>query len=194
MPEGGRRSSVETPRPRRKAHISPLERYHRGRTIAAMRAQENPAAWREIAKTVGLSVSQAKEVHAQYLDWEEPLHDPMEVVQETIDAMTVAMQEAFKTYQAADEGSSVRVQALRVAVDTAVLRLQVMRAAGRAPRSLAGPSVAQQLQVVFREFAELLRRHEVGEAALRDFLELAESQMGQMSAIDGRGRELPSAA
>jgi hypothetical protein len=83
------------------------------------------------------------------------------------------------------------VQALRAAVDTAMVRLQVMRSAGRAPRSLAAPALAQQLQVVFREFAELLRRHELGDEVLRDFLSLAESQMGRMSAIDGRA--LPTA-
>jgi hypothetical protein len=194
--ESGRRSS-KPPAARRRPKISPLERYHRGRRIAAMRSREingklRPHSWKEIAKDVGLSESQCGLVYGQFLEWEAPLHDPMEVVQETIDALTVAMHEALRTYEAAPEGTSVRVQALRTGMDAAVTRLQVMRAAGRAPRSLAAPAVAQQMQVVFREFAELLRRHQVGDDALREFLELAEGQMGRMSAIEGRA--LPAAA
>ena len=35
----------------------------------------------------------------------------------------------------------------------------------------------QELQVVLREFASLLQRHKVSDAALKDFLELAERMM-----------------
>lgn len=192
-PAEGRRGKGVSRRPRR-AKLSPLDRYQRGRKIAEMRARERPVAWRDIAADVGMSEAGAKDAHAQFLSWEEPLHDPMDALQETIDALTVSMRLAFETYEAADPGSSVRVQAVRTTVDTALIRLQVLRAAGRAPRSLSGPSVAQQLQVVFREFAELLSRHKVSDAALREFLEFAELQMGKASAIEGTGRSLPSAA
>jgi hypothetical protein len=74
-----------------------------------------------------------------------------------------------------------RVSALRGLVETALTRLHVLRAAGRAPRSLAGPTVAQEMQVVFREFAELLRQHDVSDDVLRDLLELAESKADQSS-------------
>lgn len=189
-PKEGRHSTAR--RPRRRPKMNPLQRYQRGRVIAEMRARPRPVAWKDIAKQIGMSMAGAQEAYAQFLEWEMPLHDPLAVVDETIDAMTVALHESIQTYEDADPGSSVRVQALRTAVDTALTRLQVMRAAGRAPRSLAAPAVGQQMQTVFREFAELLRRHQVGDDVIRDFLELAEGQMGRMTAIDGR--ELPSAA
>jgi len=188
MPEGGRRSRKPAARkPSYKPKMTALERHQRGRQIAAMRAQEpKPVAWAQIAKHVGLSQSGAKDAYNRFLAAEEPLHDPMGVIDETIDALTVVMHEAFQNHADADPGSSVRVQSLRTAVDTAIARLQIMRAAGRAPRSLAAPSLVSEMQVVFREFAELLRRHKVSEDALREFLELAEGQMGRMNAIEGR--------
>lgn len=193
MPDTGRRSSVDKPkRTTRPPKLSPLERYARGRRIAEMRARAKPIAWREIAKQVGMSESGAKEAHAQFLEWEEPLHDPSTFVQETLDALTVAMHEAFRNAAMAEEGSSARVQSLRAAMDAVMTRLQVARAAGRAPRSLSAPQVATQMQLVFREFATLLERHKVGDEVLRDFLALAESQIGRLNAVDGR--ELPSAA
>lgn len=124
-----------------------------------------------------MSVSGVKEAYAQFLDWEEPLHDPLEVVQQTIDALTVTMHEAMRNAEAAPEGSSVRTQALRLGMDTAIQRLNVMRAAGRAPRSLAMPSLNQVTQLVFREFAEVLRRHDVADEVLADLLMLAERHM-----------------
>lgn len=158
-----------------------------------VRGKPKPVAWKDIAAEVGMSQQGARDAWVAFLAAEETmLENPLAVVDETIDTMTVAIHAALATYEAADEGSSVRVQALRTAVDTAVLRLTIMRQAGRAPRSLAAPTVAAQVQLVFREFAELLRRHKVDDVVIRDFLELAEGQMGRMTAIEGR--ELPTAA
>lgn len=186
MPTEGRRSPRDPktgeprkPRALKRGKLSPLDRYQRGREIAALRAQAKPVAWKTVAEHVGLSQRQCQEVYAQFLDWEQPLHDPMRVVDETIDSLTVAMHEAWLTYEGADAGSSVRVQAIRTAMDAAITRLQVMRAAGRAPRSLAAPTLAAEMQGVFRDFAELLRRHDVDDGVLRDFLGLAESRMGR---------------
>lgn len=190
MPTEGRNSQTDLPVPTRRTKLSPLDRYQRGRQIAAMRAREvdgkpRPVSWKDIAKAVNLSESGAKDAYSQFLTWELPQHDPLKVVDETIDVMTVAMHEALETYAQAKPGSSVRVQALKTAVETAATRLQIMRAAGRAPRSLAGPSVAAELQLAFREFAELLSRHDVGDDVLRDFLGLAESRMGRLTAVEG---------
>ena len=188
MPTEGRRSHKPAARkPSYKPQMTALERYQRGRKIAEMRAHHpKPIAWATIAKHVGLSVSGAKDAYNRFLAAETLLLDGTGVVDETIDVMTVAMHEAFQTYEAADPGGSVRVQALKMAVETAVGRLHIMRAAGRAPRSLAAPSMVAEMQVVFREFAELLRRHDVGDDALREFLGLAETRMGRMTAIEGR--------
>lgn len=152
-----------------------------------MRAREKPVPWEEIAKTVGLSERQAHSVHEQFLKSEGRQRDHAAVVDETIATFTVAMQEAWLTYEAAELGSSVRVQALRAAMDAALVRFQIMRAAGRAPRSLAGPGVAAQLQEAFREFASLLAKHGVKDEVLRDFLLLAESKIGAGGqVIEGR--------
>jgi hypothetical protein len=191
-PEDGQGNRRPLSPPRNQPKLNPLERYQRGRQIAEMRARKRPVAWKTIAKAVGVSERQANEIYRQFLLWEEPQHDPMKAVDETIDVMTVAMHGALETYMEAKEGSSVRVAALKTAVETAAARLQIMRAAGRAPRSLAAPSMVAEMQLVFREFAELLRRHDVGDDALREFLELAETRMGRLTAIDARA--LPSAA
>lgn len=192
--EGRQGKGVTTGTRYRRPKLNALQRHQRGRTIAAMRSRHpRPVAWKDISRHLGIAESTAHDCYEQYLAAEESMiADPLEAVNETIDVMTVAMHQALITYEAAPPGTSVRVQALRTAVDTALMRLQVMRSAGRAPRSLAAPAVAQQLQLVLREFAELLRRHDVGDQVLRDFLDLADSQMGRMTAIEGR--ELPPAA
>lgn len=169
---------------------NPLERYQRGRRIVELRAREKPLAWPKIAREVGLSERQTREVYDQAIQWDQNLHDPLAALDETIDVFTVAMQGALETFADAPAGSGVRVQALRTAMDAADTRLRILRAAGRAPRSLEGPSVAAQMQVVFRELAELLSRHEIPDAALRDFLELAERRMGESSAIEGTASEI----
>lgn len=192
MPDTGRRRVDKPQRSKPAPKLSPLERYARGRKIAAMRAREKPIAWREVAKEVGMSEGGAKEAYAQFLDWEEPLHDPSDAVQETIDGLTVAMHEAFRSVGAMDVDAPGRTQAIRTAVDTLVTRMNVMQRAGRLPRSLAAPQVGQQMQLVLREFAAMLARHDVGDDVMRDFLTLAESQIGRVNAIEGR--ELPSAA
>lgn len=175
----------------RHPRLNALQKHQRGRRIAAMRARVKPTAWKTIAAEVGMSVSGAKDAHEQFLAAEEAMLDnPLAVVDETIDAMTVAIDRQLRNAEAAGAGTSTSVQALRAAVDTAVLRLTIMRQAGRAPRSLAAPTIAAQVQLVFREFAELLRRHQVRDEVLRDLLALAESQMGRMTAIEGR--ELPT--
>lgn len=199
-PTEGRRSPAGSGgRARRKPHLNALQRHQRGRQIAAMRSRVlagklKPVAWKDIARELGMSESGAHDAWEQFKAAEATIiDDPLAVVDETIDVLTVVVHESLRTYEAADAGSSVRVQALRTAVDTAVTRLSVMRAAGRAPRSLAGPSLAQELQTVFRRFAELLREHHVGDDVLRAFIDLAEEQMG-LATISGHARELPSAA
>lgn len=175
-----------------KTITNPLERYQRGRRVVALRAREKPAPWKDIAAEIGLSERNTRKMYEQAIQWDQNLHDPLAALDETIDVFTVAMQGALETFAAAKAGSPVRVQALRTAMEAAETRLRILRAAGRAPRSLEGPTVAAQMQVVFRELAELLSRHEIPDAALTDFLALAERRMGESSAIDGTASELPA--
>lgn len=142
-------------------------------------------AWEDIAHQVGLSERQAQAIHKQFLDWELPQHDHLAAVDETIDTFTVALREAWLTYEAAEPGSSVRVQALRAAMDASFTKLQIMRAAGRAPRSLAGPAVSAEMQLIFRELYDLMQRHGIADDVLRDFLALADTRM-RSTTIEGR--------
>jgi hypothetical protein len=176
--------------PRYRPKLNALQRYQRGRTIAEMRSRlPRPVPWREVAKHVEMTQKGAQEAYYAFLEMELPEHDPMAPVDETLDVMTVALHELMANAEAAETGSTVRVQSWKSAVDIAVTRLQVMQRAGRAPRSLAGPQMARQLQRVLTEFAELLRRHQVGDAVLRDFLALAERSMENATAIEGHALE-----
>lgn len=175
-----------TDRRRRPKPLSPLAQYHRGKEIAAMRAREKPVAWAEIAKAMGMSKSRCATLYDRFMEWEQPLHDPMVVVDETIDALTVAMHEAFETYEKAVAGSSVAVRALQVAAQTALHRLALMRAAGRAPRELAAPQVAAQVTVMFRQFLDILQRHGATDEMLKEFEAVGREGIGRMTAIEGR--------
>lgn len=156
-----------------------MQELQRGRTIIEMRARERPVAWKVIGSELKISPTYAQEIHRRALSWEEPLHDPMLALQETIDSVTAAVHAAWDTYREAEEGSSVRVQAIRAALDATGTRLHIMQLAGRAPRSLAGPSMASEMRSVFVEFADLLRRHGVPSEALEELIAMAESRMGQ---------------
>jgi hypothetical protein len=150
-----------------------FDRVTRARRIAAMRAQEPPIAWRSIATQVGLSESQARDVYADFLRWQEGIEDPMRFVDETIDSLTVAMSEAADAAAHADKGSTARVGAIRTFVDVAEMRLALMQRAGKVPRYLGAFAAQEETRVIFEEFAALLKRHDVKGAVLDDFVGLA---------------------
>jgi hypothetical protein len=166
-----------------------MDRVHRARVIAAERAKVEPTSWKAISDMVGLAQSQCREIYADFLRWDETMHDPMAVVDETIDCLWAAMIETSDTAANADPGSAARVGAIRAFMEAATTRLALMQAAGKVPRYLGTFQAQAELQAVLREFGELLRKHAIEGEALRDFLELAErvqsKPMGVRPAIEG---------
>lgn len=183
-----RRSRSNPPHKRRGHRLTMYDRVSRARTIAAERAQTRPTAWKAIAAKVGLSESQCREVYADYLRWNEDQEDPLGVVDDTINSLTVAMDEAADTAAHADPGSAARVGAVRMFVEASTTRLALMQAAGKVPRYLGQFAAEREMRVIFEEFAELLRKHDVRGAILDDFIDLA-----RRAAARRQGRQLPAA-
>jgi hypothetical protein len=186
----GRHGIVPAARPRHKAKLNPLERYHRGRLIASMRARTKPVAWQEIANDLGLSESQCKDIHVQFMEWEAPQHDPMKAVEETIDSLTVAMHAAWENAEQAEVGSNARVYSIKTAVEVSLLRLNIMQQAGRAHRELGAPALAHQFQVLLRNLVEILDRHQVSDDLLRELMVFTEEAAGKLTAIDSSARDV----
>lgn len=168
------RRSKRNPPKRTASRLTIMDRVHRARTIAAARAKKRPTAWATIAKQVGLSERQCRDIYADFLLWDETQKDPMKVVEETIDCLWAAMLEASDTAAYAEPGSTARTGAVKAFIEAATTRLALMQAAGKVPRYLGTFAAEQELRAVMREFAELLERHEITGPPLREFLELAE--------------------
>jgi len=147
------------------------ERAHRAARIVA--ARHSGVTWSRIAAEFDLSVRQAQNIVADWQDSEPDDVDGIDALQGLIHLLRQAIEDLAVTAQRASHDSN-RIGAIKALVETAMLRWQVERAAGLVPRHPAAPSLHQEMQVVFQEFAELLRRHNVADEALREFLELAE--------------------
>jgi hypothetical protein len=152
------------------------ERAERAGEIAAMRDMKIP--WGRIAAEHGISIRQAQNIAA---DWRAAAHEagdePGDPIESLVSILNAVCEEfALMVHRTTHDG--YRASALKNLAEIAVMRLTILRQAGLAPRSLAGPTVAAQTAIVFREFAELLRRNRVDDDVLRDFLALAESRMG----------------
>jgi hypothetical protein len=187
-----RKRPSERSRVKSRAKMNALQRFQRGRQIAAMRSRViegelKPVAWKTIAAELGMSQSGAQDAYDQYLAAEAAEHEnPLGAVMENVDLMKVAIHELLITYERAEEGSPTRVQALRAAVEVAEKKLIVMQRAGLAPRQLTAPGIEQRVATIFREFAEMLDDHDVSDEVIVAFIEMADRNMGRMPDIDGR--------
>lgn len=160
--------------------MTALERHHRNAKIVALHKARVP--WKTIAARFGMTVRGAERIvemwEASAVDVEK---DPGEYFTELIDGLTMAVEE-FAVLGLTAEYEAHRIGALKAYVETLMARDEVLRAAGVLPRHRAAPRLEQEMQVVFRELADLLTRHDVGEDALRELVELAQSRMGQWAA------------
>lgn len=167
-----------------------LERHHRNAKIVALRKARVP--WKEVASQFGMTVRGAERIvemwHDSAVDFEVDTRDHFE---ELIAGLTMAI-EQFAIIGVTGDGDSNRIGALKAYVETLMARDDVLRTAGLLPRHRAAPRLEDEMQVMFREFADLLGRHGVGEDALMELVELAQSRQGQWTAAPRR--QLPHAA
>jgi hypothetical protein len=158
------------------------ERARRNSRIAAAHHAGVPAA--RLAAEFGVTPRQIANI---LLDWKTSTPEDADG-RDSFAALLAAVRfsvDELATVAVTAENDSNRIGALRTLVEHSLLRWQVERAAGMVPRHPAAPGLATEMHLVFREFAELLRRHDVGDDALREFLALAETRMGR-PAGDGR--------
>jgi hypothetical protein len=162
------------------------EKAQRAAEVTAMR--QSGVSWSRIAAEVGLSVRQCQNVYSDQMAVEGDAAEGDAAVEELIALLSQAVED-FAVIVRRTTHDGYRASALRGLVETAMTRLAVLRAAGRAPRSLAAPALTQQMQVVLREFAAMLGRHDVPDEVLDEFLRLAERMMGegQLALTTGSG-------
>jgi hypothetical protein len=152
------------------------------------------ATYAAVAQEFGISVRQAKRIVARDAAAPALAVSPLAVggtdAIETVLRIHVKARADLAGIIKSSPHDSPRVAAIRTRLDAATAQLAILQAVGDVPRNLASPAERQQLQVVFREFAELLRRHDVGDDALRELLELADSLIGGRQRSRG-GRRCP---
>lgn len=170
-----------------------MDRVRWARKIAAMRTEDPPREWKDIAKETGLGIRACQKLHRQLMEAGDPdaPADPMAPIQRHLDVLEVTMHEASVTYAAAPEGSSVRVGALRLLKESSGEWIDMLRAVGFLPRQLGAVSAERELQALFREVAELAREHEVSDEFVDAVLRLSERRLTRPPAINGRS--LPAA-
>lgn len=175
--------------PAQRPKMTSRERGRRNAAIVAARRAKMP--WKAIADQFGMTVRGVEKVFAM---WEASA--PQDGVEtdpfgDLLAGLTVGLERLLLEGLTAPSDAS-RVGALKGYVDTLMLRYYVARDAGLVPSHPAAPKLNDEVQLLFREFAEILRRHEVGEGALADLLALAQTQMGQWTGTPRR--TLPRAA
>lgn len=142
----------------------------------------------EIAKRVGLSERSVRRSYRRYLEYREPEASEWRQVEEALDLLNEIVREAADNAAHAPPGSSARTGALRIMLEAVERQLAMRQALGKIPRYLGDFAQRGELETVLREFAEVLDRHEVGEALMDDFIELAErvAQRRGRPVIEGR--------
>ena len=172
--------------------MTAAEKAQRGQKIAALRAARVP--WSTVASEVGLTVRGAEKALQAWQKTNPPEetrdHDRS---LELIDILTASIHDLMRTAVNADQDSN-KIGAWKAVAEHALRRWEVQRVAGLVPRNPAAPMIGQEVQLVFREFAELLRQHAIDDAIMQAFLEIAERRMGQSHVVEGRELPPPAAA
>lgn len=189
MPETSGTPDTPARQPAQRPKMTSRERGRRNAAIVAARRANLP--WKTIADQFGMTVRGVEKV---FVMWEASApQDGIEVdpFGDLLAGLTVGLERLLLEGLTAPSDAS-RVGALKGYVDTLMLRYYVARDAGLAPSHPAAPKLNDEMQMLFREFAEILRRHDVSEGAMADLLALAQTQMGQWPATTRR--TLPKAA
>lgn len=165
------RSRAKTPR-KTEVKLTPLDRVHRAKRIAARRAKKHPDTWVQIAVDEGLSERQARRVYDDYLVWQKPDRGPDELVDETLALIEAGMLELDDVIAASakDGNHAARVGAIRLLFDAVAARWDVMQRSGRLPASFAQWRAGQESQVIFEAMARVLRRHNIGQEVIDELL------------------------
>lgn len=175
--------------PAQRPRMTSRERGRRNAAIVAARRANLP--WKTIADQFGLTVRGAEKIVKM---WEvsapATVEDP-DPFADMLAGLGVALERLLLEGLTAPSDAS-RVGALKGYVETLMLRYCVERDAGRVPYHPAAPKLNDDVQLLFREFADLMRRRGVGDDVLLEMLELAQSRTGQWTAP--ARRVLPSAA
>ena len=147
------------------------ERARRAARIVA--ARHSGGTWQQIAAEFEISVSQAKAIVADWQDSGPGDVDELDSFSALLGVLRQAVSDYALIVQCATHDSN-RIGALKGLVETASLRWDVERSAGLVPSHPAAPKLAHQLQQVFHELEDLLRRHDVSDEALKEIVELAQ--------------------
>ncbi len=137
-----------------------------------------PATWDQVARELGISRRHAQETYkvGREQGWTHGREVAADVLDHVIATHGVVLQELWKTYNAAPEGSSVRVRALGEITRSQQARIDALRDAGRLPRTFAAidlfSAAEQLLNVVQRALSD--PRADVPPEVIEDMLREAE--------------------
>lgn len=165
-----------------------MDRLHFAREIARLKVDE-ALSWPQVAETVGLSQATCQRLFYALRDSGDvnPPEDAWTWVYEHRDALTIAMEHAARTYEAAPAGSSAAIGAIKQWIAASEKRLELATAVGWAPRQLGALSAERAMQELLKEMAAIAERYDAPDEMVQAFLDLAERRLtGRPATIEGQ--------
>jgi hypothetical protein len=155
--------------------MSLIERVRVQRRIALGRASEPPVPWATLARQERVPERTLRHLHAEWLQVQEFYGDPLGVIAETLDTLTVLIEEAARDIQNAPPGNA-KVGTMRVLIDLMVRRLNLLIQVGRMPRNIVDFEAESDVRRMIRQMAEVVEKHDLGVEVLDDFLAIIDEQ------------------
>jgi hypothetical protein len=171
----------------RQDSVSWLDRIHHAREIARLKDDEG-LTWPQVAERVGKPKTTCERLYRDLKRSGDltPNRDAWAWVYMRLDALTMTMQRAAETYEAAPAGSSVAVGALKLWEASSEKMLELARWVGWTPRQLGALNAERAMQEMFREMAAIAEKYDAPDEMITAFLDLAERRLsGQPATIEG---------
>lgn len=148
------------------------------RNAAVVASVHRGRSQRDVADEYGITDRQVRRILST---WEAALGesgwiDPIAELRAAI-AMLRQAEADMAAIEEAPDNHAAHIGATRLKTEINERRINLMQVLGLLPRNLAAIPVEQQMQAMFRDFAETLRRNDVSDEVLEGMLELAERRL-----------------
>lgn len=158
--------------------MSLVERVRVQRRVALARASEPPLTWAALATQEGIPERTLRHMHSQWVQVQELYDDPLGLIGETLDMLTVLIDEASSDIANAPNANA-KIGFTRVLLDLTVKRINLLIQVGRMPQNIGNyrdfPSVRQMII----DMGGVLEKHDVGAEVIDDMLAIVEKADAQ---------------
>lgn len=166
------------------------KRERMARDLAIVEARRRGVPKVKIAERYGMTVRRVEQIAASWDDLPSIPKDgvPVDTGQEirrTLAAFEQAIADLGDIVCDTSAPTHVRLGAVTRTLDAHERRLKLMASAGFISANLAAPLVEQEMARLTQTVADVLRRHEVGDAVIGELVTLARRQMRSPRVIEG---------